>query len=99
MIRIGLNETAVHRHVLALHQPRGHAPGNDLLQQLLKHAMFTHNPSRTEPITSLTKQVGRTIMANVSRGHFAPGKPTTFTGGLSSRNRFLRERFGTSLPW
>ena len=27
--------------------------------------------SRTEPITSLTKQVGRTIMANVSRGHFA----------------------------
>src|SRR6266849_5211180 len=36
MIGIGLDETAVHRHVLALHQSRLDATGNDLLKQLPK---------------------------------------------------------------
>src|SRR6476660_9327181 len=40
MIRIGLDETAVHRHVLALHQSRLHATSDDLLKELLKQIRF-----------------------------------------------------------
>ena len=40
MISIGLDETAVYRHVLALHQSRLYAAGDDLLKDLLKQIRF-----------------------------------------------------------
>src|SRR6476620_801007 len=40
MIRIGLDEAAVHRHVLALHQSSLYAAADDLLKDLLKQIRF-----------------------------------------------------------
>jgi len=40
VIGVGLDETAVHRHVLALHQASLHATGDDLLKDLLKQIRF-----------------------------------------------------------
>src|SRR5678810_511181 len=40
MIGIGLDETAIHRHVLALYQSGSDATAYDLLKQLLKQIRF-----------------------------------------------------------
>ena len=40
VVGVGLDETAVHRHVLALHQASFHATGDDLLKDLLKQIRF-----------------------------------------------------------
>jgi len=67
MISIGLNETAVHRHVLALHQPRCHATGDDLLKQLLKQIRFLES---SMPVLGKRRVVGNLLIEAQS------GEPT-----------------------
>jgi hypothetical protein len=62
MIRIGLNETAVHRHVFALHQSGFHTTGDDLLKQLLKQlfnvVQTLTKVERSETATPIVRTVG-----------------------------------------
>jgi hypothetical protein len=50
MIRIGLNETAIHRHMFAPHQSDFHTTGDDLLNQLLKQLCSWNRPRFLENV-------------------------------------------------
>jgi hypothetical protein len=68
MIRIGLDETAVHRHVLALHQSGLYAAGDDLLKDLLKQIRFLES---TMPVLR-KRGVMRNLLIEAQSGEPTP---------------------------
>ena len=68
MIRIGLNETAVHGHVFALHQSGSDATGDDLLKQLLKQIRFLES---SMPVLG-KRRVMRNLLIEAQSGEPTP---------------------------
>src|SRR6476620_4105596 len=68
MIRIGLDEAAVHRHVLALHQSSLYAAADDLLKDLLKQIRFLES---TMPVLG-KRGVMRNLLIEAQSGEPAP---------------------------
>src|SRR6202021_2471687 len=74
MIRIGLDETAVHRHVLALHQSGLYAAGHDLLKDLLKQIRF---PESTMSVLG-KRGVMRNLLIEAQSGEPTPRQMHTY---------------------
>src|SRR5258708_4225432 len=64
MIGVGLDKTAVHRHVLAPHQPSLDATGDDLLKELLKQIRFLES---SMPVLGKRRMVRNLLIEAESR--------------------------------
>src|SRR6266568_5874136 len=78
MIRIGLDEAAVHRHVLALHQSRLYAAGDDLLKDLLKQIRFLES--------NLFQEIFEEIVARCVEAGLVKGEHMSVDGSFIQAN-------------